>query len=1320
MKKLKKTLCFVFCVILIVIPMQMIFTVTASADTSVTYTFTQGGMSGNNGNASIVTDPGDTGNSCVRLYTPNGNGYNMELAASDTSTSSPYILKPATTYHLKYYYKVGEGSSNANICVYLGSQAAYSSSKPKYNIHSKSFTATSADTQWLLDEFDFTTSANLKYNEYDSKSTNTSVINRLYFVANGSACTVYVDNVTITEKATPAVSYDSYEINSFTHAPYASAVVGSAVGSAKVSGRMFTYDLNGNSVLGYNFIFNSASGSGAGLVGSRSGNNAGTQSPCSLVTTSGVPIALKDGCSYRISVDYLPEEIYSEGNYGKLELVACRGLYQDGWSASTVIDTIFSVNAVSSTWKTASCTFTADLSSDAGRKYLLIGGKGYGKMYLDNIKVEEIDPSEGKKAHLEVSDFTSTPYSSCGYGSSNGTSYVGVRYYSTTDNGNSVFGYHYEIDLQADLIGETNNGSGLRGQKMGTNGSTPSATTIVDKSNTPFTLVSGKSYRIKFKYKVTQLDPGKTILFHIYRGKYQSGWTTKYNVSDSAGDTVIAAEFIESNDWIDAEYTFTADFASNADFCLLQLGIAGYGTLYLDDFVIDEIDESEVVPLPSSTYYTYSFIDGNTKVVTESYSGSEKNITVPYMISGRPLYEVGEFTFLYNYEAESITVPEPALKIGNWAFEYSESLKTVNLPKTVNEIGKLAFFGCPKLEAINVAADNTAYTSVNGVLYTKDMKTLVAYPAAKSGTTFTVPSSVENIAEGAFAYNKNLETVVLPSALTEIDARVFCESKALKTVDLSRVESVGVAAFKNCASLKNINAADDLVISEHSFYGCSSLYSAGDLSGNGQPDISDAVKLVKYLVGSSDGKLSAKEKLAADMNGDGKVDLADSAILDRHLAKWNGYSSLPCAGYSAKTPEDYVFSGSDPELVINLSENKNNIVSTAREIEYDPNKEDISIVLIIGQSNSTTGVGYISETGYYQTHEGKPTEEPVRPAAGTVFSGPTVTELNDSCDAYYLSDPKSCKLSGYSPAIGKELYDNTGTKVVLIQGAKGAVGMHEWVKNPGDYYCTCSSNGGGKLYHNAIINFTKSYQKLSEQYNVVFTTYVYNQGEHEEVYGKTEKETVHNAETYYDALLSMHGSLLSDCALDCGGIVVARSWYVRYWSGAQRDIDTPEHSRAFTMGRAAQYRAANDCPTLFIYSNYAEKMDYTMDDPSNTIHYAQNAYNGIGTEAGKSMSDYIGTTDSEFTGVAVYNKDGVELARFDSDGKLVAGSRTVRYSTANSKLQIVIQPMGTFYTYDFTESLDKKFVNDFGEVDWNALSSAGYDSFELAVNAPAN
>jgi len=160
----------------------------------------------------------------------------------------------------------------------------------------------------------------------------------------------------------------------------------------------------------------------------------------------------------------------------------------------------------------------------------------------------------------------------------------------------------------------------------------------------------------------------------------------------------------------------------------------------------------------------------------------------------------------------SITIPNGVASIGNDAFWYSTSITSINLPASLTSIGTNVFASCARLTTITVDSGNTNYTSDQGVLYNKDKTVLVAYPAGKTGTTFTIPSSVTSIGAGAFG-GCAFTSITIPSGVT----------------------SIGNAAFSNCTSLTSVTfqRADTTIASDYSFDNGASLRTAYSAGGAG-------------------------------------------------------------------------------------------------------------------------------------------------------------------------------------------------------------------------------------------------------------------------------------------------------------------------------------------------------------------------------------------------------------------------------------------------------------------------------------------------------
>jgi uncharacterized repeat protein (TIGR02543 family) len=103
-----------------------------------------------------------------------------------------------------------------------------------------------------------------------------------------------------------------------------------------------------------------------------------------------------------------------------------------------------------------------------------------------------------------------------------------------------------------------------------------------------------------------------------------------------------------------------------------------------------------------------------------------------------------------------------------------------------------------------VSESNTAYSSVEGVLFNKNQTTLAAYPAGKTGS-YAIPSSVTSIGDYAFSGCSGLTSVTIPSSVTSIDSRAFYSCSGLTSVTIpSSVTSIGNYAFYGCDGLTSV------------------------------------------------------------------------------------------------------------------------------------------------------------------------------------------------------------------------------------------------------------------------------------------------------------------------------------------------------------------------------------------------------------------------------------------------------------------------------------------------------------------------------------
>ena len=120
--------------------------------------------------------------------------------------------------------------------------------------------------------------------------------------------------------------------------------------------------------------------------------------------------------------------------------------------------------------------------------------------------------------------------------------------------------------------------------------------------------------------------------------------------------------------------------------------------------------------------------------------------------------------------------------VGNNSFDGLLELKKLVVPATLT-IMEWCFYQCYNLAEFKVDVDNPEYCDIDGVLYTKDKKRLVAYPNAH-GKEYVIPEGVKEVMHFAFKSCKDIEVVRLSSTVRKISINAFYECPALKAVYL--------------------------------------------------------------------------------------------------------------------------------------------------------------------------------------------------------------------------------------------------------------------------------------------------------------------------------------------------------------------------------------------------------------------------------------------------------------------------------------------------------------------------------------------------------
>ena len=192
-------------------------------------------------------------------------------------------------------------------------------------------------------------------------------------------------------------------------------------------------------------------------------------------------------------------------------------------------------------------------------------------------------------------------------------------------------------------------------------------------------------------------------------------------------------------------------------------------------------------------------ISGDGCAITK-YVGNSKLVIVPASIEGKPVVGIEFRAFRDNSKIEEVILPDTIQFINNGAFHNCFKLSRINIPTSVSSINQNAFSstalkefnipasvtffgyqsGCVSMVKINVDSANEHFTSVDGVLYDKQVTTLIQVPAGLKMKKLKVPNSVRSVAKRCMG-GSQLKTIQIPKE-AEIDQDAFVDAQNVEVI----------------------------------------------------------------------------------------------------------------------------------------------------------------------------------------------------------------------------------------------------------------------------------------------------------------------------------------------------------------------------------------------------------------------------------------------------------------------------------------------------------------------------------------------------------
>lgn len=252
------------------------------------------------------------------------------------------------------------------------------------------------------------------------------------------------------------------------------------------------------------------------------------------------------------------------------------------------------------------------------------------------------------------------------------------------------------------------------------------------------------------------------------------------------------------------------------------------------DFMESRTDElrnrafsEDTVFAVGDAYYAVLQDDGVHRTVEWEYNyGDDLGIdeyTVPSSITYQDVtYDVVSVRLDgFSWRFHSVIISEGVQYLEGMSAYDQHYLEKITIPSTALHISWPFLTSTAPLKTIEVAADNPYLTSVDGVLYNKDMSVLIRYPNASEITDFTVPDTVGHIYSSAFAWNQTLESITFNGTETMIDPYAFREMQSLSEIAIpASVSLLPRQVFCNNKTLSKIYLSAETAFSLETFSGC--------------------------------------------------------------------------------------------------------------------------------------------------------------------------------------------------------------------------------------------------------------------------------------------------------------------------------------------------------------------------------------------------------------------------------------------------------------------------------------------------------------------
>lgn len=200
-----------------------------------------------------------------------------------------------------------------------------------------------------------------------------------------------------------------------------------------------------------------------------------------------------------------------------------------------------------------------------------------------------------------------------------------------------------------------------------------------------------------------------------------------------------------------------------------------------------------------------------------------------------------------------LAIPSPykVVAIKDGALSNCPLLEYVKIPRSIEKIGDNLSEGTPLLKAYYVDDENPVFKSIDGVIYDKDVKSLLIWPTDKQD--IVIPETVNEIGNYAFANCSFLTKMIIPESIVKINKGIFYGCVNLREVVLpEHIDEIPESAFQNCSSLTDLSFSENVKSTGNlSFLGCGKICKfelPANLSSIGEAAFANCVSLIELKI----------------------------------------------------------------------------------------------------------------------------------------------------------------------------------------------------------------------------------------------------------------------------------------------------------------------------------------------------------------------------------------------------------------------------------------------------------------------------------------